>query len=93
MSWDIDIKIGGKMHGILISKSWGVSCSSKCVYPECRGSPVCSPHLGRIPIDVDDGGADHFGQVRRVVSGPAAVLGRREAHLRFRLATCIETVG
>ena len=53
---------------------------------------MCSPHLGRISVDVDDGGADHFGQVRRVVSGPAAVLGRREPHLRFRFAACIETV-
>ena len=51
-----------------------------------------SPHLGRISVDVDDGGADHLGQVRGVVSGPAAVLGRREPHLRFRFAACIETV-
>ena len=62
-------------------------------HPECRRSPVYSPHLGRISVDVDDGGADHFGQVRRVVSGPAAVLRRREAHLPFRWAAFIETVG
>ena len=52
-----------------------------------------SPHLGRISVDVDDGGADHFGQVRRVVSGPAAVLGRRETHLRLDLLLVLKTVG
>ena len=41
-----------------------------------------SSHLGRIAIYVNNGRADHLGQVRGVVSGPAAILGRREPNLR-----------
>ena len=50
MSWDIDIKIGGKIHGTLISKSWGVPCSSKCVY-RSRAMPLLAmTMMGIVPL-------------------------------------------
>ena len=62
-------------------------CSANLIYQ--TEETLCSSshaHLGGIAVDVDDGTADHLGQVRRVVSRLGAVLGRREPHLRFRQA-------